>query len=243
MRNTLAIFVKELKSYFVSPMGYFVIAAFFCLNSLMFYIFISEPEWRSMGAMRLMRALLTNECFILLLVVPAMTMRLFAEERRSGTIEVLMTCPVRDGEVVLGKYIAALTLFGVMILISLVHPLILSRCSDPDWPTLLSGYLGLFLLGAAFISMGTLTSSLTRSQLIAALLCFCILLVLWIVGWIANLAQQPQIKELFKALSVLEPFDDFTKGVIAPENLFYYGSFIFYCLYLTVKSVQAKKWR
>jgi len=243
MKNTFAIFMKELKSYFVSPMGYFVVAAFFCLNSLMFYIFMSEPEWRAMGSMRLMRALLTNECFILLLVVPAMTMRLFAEEKKSGTIELLMTCPLRDSEVVLGKYLAALSLFAMMLLLCLIHPFILSRVSDPHWPTILSGYLGFFLLGSAFISMGTFTSSLTRSQLIAALFCFGILLVLWIVGWIANLAQQPQIKEVFKGLSVLSPFESFTKGIISLENILYYISFVFYCLYLTVKSVQAKKWR
>lgn len=243
MRNVFTIFSKEMKSYFASPLGYLVVASFFFVSTLMFYGFIGSDTWRERGAVEMMRLVLMNTCFILLLVVPALTMRLFSEERRTGTIEMLMTCPVKDVEVVLGKFLAAMGLLFVMISMTLIHALILEWCGSPHWPTLLSGYLGLFLLGSAFTSMGILTSSLTKNQVLAAIFCFVSMLMLWIMDWLGEGASKPMIKDILKGLSILQPFDDFVKGVIDVRHLVYYGSFVFFCLYLTVKSVEAKKWR
>jgi len=236
MKNVPAIFVREMKAYFVSPIAYVVLVVFTLLTG---YFFAAYFNWatRYQGEAD-MRVIFLNMSITMLFVVPLMTMRLFAEEKRTGTIEILMTSPVTDAEAVLGKFAASLALFTI----TFVCPLFLIMYSTPDIAPMAIGYLGLFLLGAAFLALGTVTSSITRNQIVAALISFVALLGLWVIGWMSG-AVGSQIGKLLSFISLVEHFEDFSKGIIDTKHIIYYVSFASFFLFLAVKLVQSAKWK
>jgi ABC-2 type transport system permease protein len=179
---------------------------------------------------------------ILLLLMPMVTMRLFAEERRSGTIELLLTYPVRDGAVLVGKYLAALALYGVMLVGTVVYAGIIMYFARIDWGPLLTGYVGLLLLGATFIAVGLFVSSLTENQIVAAIATFGTLLAFWIIGWSADSVGGPWGKVL-SHLSIIEHFDSFAKGVLDTRDVIYYLNFTILALFLALRSLEARRWK
>lgn len=189
-----------------------------------------------------MRPLFSNIRVIMLLVMPVLTMRLFAEEKKTGTMELLLTYPVRDGEVLLGKYAAVVTLFLAMLSLTAVYPVMLTYFAQLESGPLLTGYLGLVLMGATFLAIGVLASSLTENQIVAAVITFGILLVFWVIGWSADFAG-PSLGKLLSHLSILEHFDGFGKGVIDTKDVIYYLNFTILCLFLTLRSLESKRWR
>ena len=240
MRNAPSIFAREMKAYFVSPIAYVVLIVFALLSGFFFSAYFNMAS-RYQGEAS-MRALLYNMSITLLFLAPLMTMRLFAEEKRSGTIEILMTSPVTDAEAVIGKFAASLTLFAVMLALTFIYPLLLVIYGTPDIAPMAVGYLGLFLLGTAFLSLGVATSTVTNNQIIAALISFLILLGLWVIGWMSSTAG-PQLGRVLSFMSLLDHFDDFAKGLLDTKHVVYYVSFAVFCLFLAVKSVQSAKWR
>ncbi|NQU99468.1 MAG: ABC transporter permease subunit, partial [Parcubacteria group bacterium] len=171
-------------------------------------------------------------------------MKLFAEERKLGTLEILMTKPVRDFEVVLGKYLASLSFLVIMFSSTLVYVLILFKYGNPDIGPIWSGYLGLILLGACFAAIGVFASTLSENQIIAAVLSFALMLLLWIINWISgNLELSTQVNELLTYLSLAGHFDDFVKGIIDLKNVVFYLSFIGFWLFITTKSIGVRKWK
>ncbi len=236
MKNIVAIFLKELKSHFYSLVAWIIISAFLVITSYFFIVILIYSKEASM------RYSFTNMSIILLFLTPAFTMRLFSEEKKSGTIEILMTCPVRDGEVVLGKYLASFFLFLVMIGLTLQYPYILKTYGKPDFGPIISGYLGIILLGGAFLSVGIFVSSLTENQIVSAIVSFGILLIFWFIEAFSSIVGT-QGQNIISYISLSEHFYDFTKGIIDLKSVVFYLSFIAFFIFLTIRSVEARKWR
>lgn len=252
MGNILAIAQKELKSYFASPIAY-VIIGFFALVSGWFYIisltyFVQQTMMGTPGQgpininSMMIRPLLQNTSVVALFVLPMITMRTYSEEKRSGTIELLLTSPLTDFQIVMGKFLGAVALYGLMLAVTLIHMGILFVYGNPEWKPIVSGYLGLFLMGASFISVGLWISSMTKNQIVAGMASFAAFLLLWTVMWAADSAG-PIMQKVLMAVSITDHFDDFSKGVIAVRHLVYYFSFIGFGLFLTAKSVDSERWR
>ena len=200
MRNILAIAHKELRSYFASPIGYIVIG-FFALLYGYFYVtmlnfFVRQsmqmaqfggggPQAMSVNEV-MIRPLLQNVTILILFLMPMVTMRSYAAEKRSGTIELLLTSPITDLEIILGKFLGALALWGTALAVSLIHIAILFIYGTPEWKPILTAYLGLLLMGGCFISVGLLISSLTTNQIVAGMATFGVFLLLWIINWIGS---------------------------------------------------------
>ena len=255
MNNILAIAHRELRSYFVSPIAYVVVGMFsllygyFYVASLGFMVQYSAQAGMFGGGPQtininefMVRPLLSNTAIILLFILPFLTARAYAEEKRSGTIELLLTSPLRDIEIILGKFLGALTLFLLMMSVTAVHMAILFWYGEPELGPILSGYLGLVLMGGSFIALGLLVSSATRNQVVAGVGTFSLLLLFWVLSWMADSAG-PTTGAILSYLSILEHFDDFSKGVIDTAHVTYYLSFIAFGLFLTAKSVDSARWR
>lgn len=253
--RALAILRKELRLYFTSPIAYAVltifslVAGWFFYNVFAFYTMMSmQAAMNPMMARDLsvaegvLRPLFQNISVIMLLMMPILTMRLFAEEAKSGTIELLLTYPVRDGEVLLGKYLAALTVFAGMLALTLVYPVLVVWTTRLDWGPLLTGYLGLLLQGAAFIAVGLLISSLTENQIVAAVATFGTLLIFWVISWASDSAGGT-LGRVLSHLSLTEHFESFAKGVIDTKDLIYYLNLTILALFLTLRSLDSKRWR
>jgi ABC-2 type transport system permease protein len=186
--------------------------------------------------------LLQNAAVIILFVMPMITMRTYSEEKRSGTIELLLTSPVTDLEIILGKFFGAMGLYAAMLGVTLLYISMLFFLGNPEWRPIVAGYLGLLLMGGCFISVGLLVSSLTKNQIVAGVATFAVFLFLWVINWIGENAG-PTTREIVNYLSITQHFDDFTRGVIDTKHLVYYLSFITFGLFLTAKSVDSERWR
>jgi ABC-2 type transport system permease protein len=248
------IYKKELRLYFTSPVAYVILAIFLVIAgfffSTMFQYFTRasmqmamQPQFgRDLNVTdSVMRPLFGNLSIILLLLMPVVTMRLFAEERRSGTIELLLTYPVRDGAVLAGKYLAALTLYGVMLAGTLTYPAMLTYFTRVEWGPLLTGYIGLLLMGGMFLAVGLFASSLTENQIVAAIVAFGVLLVFWIIGWIAEFSPGP-VGTVLTHLSILEHNDAFAKGVLDTKDVIYYLNFTALALFLSLRALESRRW-
>ena len=191
---------------------------------------------------QVIRPLLSNASVIGLFLIPMITMRLYAEEKRSGTIELLMTSPVRDLEIVLGKWLAALVLYAAILGISGINMAILFAFGRPDWKPVLVGYLGLLLQGGCLLAIGIFISTMTRNQIIAGGATFAVCLMLWVLDWVSAYDQSAWAK-VVSYLSVVTHFEPFSKGVIDTKDVIFYLSMIFFGLFLTVRSVESLRWR
>jgi ABC-2 type transport system permease protein len=180
--------------------------------------------------------------FIWLLVVPMLTMRLLAEEKKNGTMELLMTSPISTVEILLGKFFACLTLYMTIVALTLVYCGILELYGDPDWGPIWSAYLGYLLLGGTFIGVGMLASSVTENQIVAVLLAFGALLTLWLIDWSASFAG-PTAAKVLQYLSIIQHLQDFQRGVIDTSDVVFYLSFIFFSLFVTTRVLESRRWR
>ncbi|HZU06738.1 MAG TPA: ABC transporter permease [Chloroflexota bacterium] len=236
MSNIWAIAQRELQSYFVSPLAYIIGFFFLLASGLLFALILG------LSSEATLRPLFGQLAVILLFIAPALTMRLLAEEQRTGTLELLLTAPVRDSELVLGKFLGVFLLLLALLAVTLVYPAILFLAGNPDRGPILSGYLGVILLGAAFLAVGLFASSLTQNQIIAYLLAFVLLLLLWLADGMGNFTGG-RIGDLFRFLSVTRHFDEFPRGIIDTRHVVYFLSVIAAALFFTVLSVQARRWR
>ncbi len=252
MRNIIAIADKELRSYFASPIAYIIVGFFALPFGVFFYLYLEAFLRQSMqmaqfgGSLnvnqQVIRLVLQNASVIILFVMPMITMRTYAEEKRSGTIELLLTSPVTDLQIIVGKFLGALGLYIAMLLVTLLYIAILFVYGHPEWRPLVAAYLGLLLMGGAFLSLGLFISSTTDNQIVAGIISFVVFLLLWIVGWFADSAG-PTVGPITSWLSITEHFEDFSKGVIDTKHVLYYLSLITFGLFLTAKSVDSERWR
>lgn len=239
MRNVLAIARRELDTYFTSPIAYVVIAVYLVAVGIIFSLILHYSREATM------RYTLTNgfNIFFLIVATVAFTMRLLAEEQRSGTIELLLTSPVRDWEVVLGKFLACIVLMCAMIGLTLYFPLLLFIFKgNPDVGPILSGYLGLFFLGASSASIGVFSSSLTKNQVVALIVGVIICLLLWFTQYLADVTSPP-VQDFLGYLSILNHYPDFSRGIIDTKDVVYYLSLIFAGLFLATRSLETRRWR
>lgn len=236
MSSVLTIWKKELRIYFVSPLAYVFLAAFLFLAGLFFYLGVTLTGEASL------RVLLGNLAITQLFVLPMLTMRHFAEERRQGTLEMLLTAPISLGAIVIGKWLASLTLCLLMFLGTMLFPLVLAYYGDPDWGVMGTSYLGLVGVAAAFCAAGLFASSLTDDQVAAGLLGIVILLPFWLVGRAEALLPEAWA-DAIRPLSVLMHLDSFNRGVLDTADLFYFVAFTFVFLFLTYRSLESRRWR
>jgi ABC-2 type transport system permease protein len=256
MSNVLAIANKELRSYFTSPIAYIVIGLFAALYGFFFWAILQYFVAQSMQMgqfgmqgpqsmnvnQQLIRPLIQNVTILVLFLMPMVTMRTYSEEKRSGTIELLLTSPLSDFQIIMGKFLGAMALYLVMLAVTLIHIAILFIYGRPEWKPIVTAYLGLVLLGGCFISLGLFISSLTKNQIVAGMVTFAVFLFLWIITWIGSFSG-PTIDKLTTYLSIIDHLDDFGKGVIDTTHVIYYLSFITFGLFLTAKSVDSERWR
>jgi ABC-2 type transport system permease protein len=253
VKNVWIIFRKELRSYFASPIAYAIMALYAVVFGFFFYAALKYVQMWSMRAAMMggqaininemiVRPVLMNVSVIGLFLIPMITMRLFAEEKRSGTIELLMTSPVRDSEIILGKYFAALALYAVVLAVSAVNLVFLFLYGKPDFQPILIGYLGLLLQGASLLAIGTFLSTLTRNQIIAGVAGFCVGLLLWVLEWTTSF-ESTGAAAVLSYLSVVSHFEPFSKGVLDTKDVVFFLSAIFLGLFLTARSTESLRWR
>ena len=236
MTTTLAIARRELGSYFRSPLAYVIIAAFLVIAG--YFFSVNAIYGRQANVRPVFQTLYT----ILLLLAPMVTMRLLAEEQKSGTLELLLTSPVRDLEVVLGKFLAGLGFFVVMLIPTAYSIFLLSQYGDPDNGGIIGGYLGAVFFCGAIVAVGLFTSSLTQNQIVAAVLAFAILLLLWVVDGLSSVFTG-RVGDALSYLALYPHFNDMTRGAIDTKDILYYFTIILAALFLTWRSLEARRWR
>ena len=259
LRNVMAIVEKEWRHYFSSPIAYVALTIWTLLFGAFYVLVFNRFLQVSMQSAQQMEfgappklslnewvisGVLHNMAVVALFITPMLTMRLFAEEKRQGTIELLATSPITDWQVVIGKFLAAAGLMLLMILAGLVNVagIWIYATSSPEWKPVVTGALGLLLLGSCFLAMGTFVSTLTRNQIVAGILSFCLFLGMWTLGW----ADDPTAGPFMKAvayLGVTTHLEDLVKGVVDLKDVVFYLSVIGFGLFLAHQSVESQRWR
>jgi ABC-2 type transport system permease protein len=254
MRNVLIICRKELQSYFASPVAYILLTMFGLIFGFFFWnvlgFFINQGmEMQMRGQMypmnlneQLIRPLLSNVSVIGLFFIPMITMRLFAEEKRTGTIELLVTSPVRDLEIIIGKWLAAMALYSGLLLFTAINFAFLFKYGNPDWKPLAIAYLGLLLQAGALLAIGTFISTLTKNQIIAGAVTFGVCLLLWVLEWVSGYESATWARAL-AYMSVITHFESFGRGVLDSKDAVFYATMIFLGLFFTARSMESLRWR
>jgi ABC-2 type transport system permease protein len=260
MRGLYAIYRKEMSHYFVSPVAYIVVCIFLILSGVFFnsilgevikYSFEAGMESMQMGGAGpsidvpsvVLRGFLSLLGTIILFLTPFLAMGVFSEERRRGTMELLMTSPITDADIVLGKFLASLSLFAVMLLPTVFYVIYMFAHSDPApaWRMIAGGYLGVLLLGGMLLAVGSFLSSLTENQIISGVLIFGLSLLLWLLDYLTQ--GNSAFAKSMQYAAVLQHYDPFVRGVIDTTGLVFFGCWIFFGIFLTMRSVESMRWR
>jgi ABC-2 type transport system permease protein len=254
VKNVLLICEKELKSYFASPIAYLLMAFFGLIFGFGFYTATRDVARFSFQAQmmgqqqpmsvneQIIRPLLGFASTIALFLIPMITMRLFAEEKRAGTIELLMTSPITDLEIILGKWLGSVLLYLCVLGMSVINIALLFAWGKPDWKPVLVAYLGLILQGACLLAIGVFISTTTRNQIIAGGVTFFVCLMLWLLSWFTAF-DSGGASSVVSYLSIVTHFENFGKGVLSTKDTIFYFSMIFFALFLTARSMESLRWR
>ncbi len=246
MNGILATLSRELRAYFFSPLAYVVAALVLVVNGLTFGVivsFLNDPRSGIGAPLEFFFGQTIYFWLVLLFVTPVLTMRLISEERRSGTIETLMTAPVSEAQVVVGKFLASLAFYAFLWLPTLVYAFILTRYHEVDWGPVASGYLGILGVGALFLSVGMLATALSRSQLVAAILTFAMLIPVFTFGLLKSLVGSERLQTVFGYLDLWEHMSEFSRGIVDTRHLVYYVSATAFFLFLSTRALAVRKWR
>jgi ABC-2 type transport system permease protein len=255
MSRTGAIYVRELRYFFHSITAYAVIALFLAISG---YFFFNTFRWYNLLSLQavqagtnpgnlnlidgVMRDVLANISVLIVFLLPFLTMRLVAEEKKQGTFELVSTYPVSDISIVAGKFLASVTVYLVMLACTLLYPGMLVYFAEPEIAPMLTGYLGLILMGSVFIAMGTFFSSLTDHQIIAGVFTLVACLFLLLIGGASYLVG-PAFAEILTQISILYHFESFSKGVFDSSDATYYLFLTLFFLFLTVRSLETTRWK
>ncbi|HIE04029.1 MAG TPA: ABC transporter [Candidatus Latescibacteria bacterium] len=259
MRGFFAVFKKELHSYLTSPIAYVLAAVFLVLMGFLFrnlvmqfnafcltYFSQAARFGGQLPELNLNRIVVESFFgllgFISLFMIPMLTMRLYAEEKKLGTFELLTTSPISNLQTILGKFSACFVLYAGTVGLTLVMMGLLDAYGEPDWGPIVSSYLGVLLLGASFVAIGILASSLTENQIVAVAISFGALLLFWLMGWASQFASGG-LRKVMEYLSIIDHMEDFYKGVIDTKDVLFYLSFTFFSLFLTAVVLESRKWR
>lgn len=255
MKKIWVLYKKEMKSYFTSPVAYVIIFIFLVVSGFFFFSmafsfskataeYMSVPEYAqylNMGDW-VIRPFFGNVSVIMLFMLPIITMRLIAEEKRSGTLKLLLSYPVRDIEVLLAKFLAAETVMVIMFALTFPIPAFLFAYGQPEWGVFVTNYLGVILMASAFISLGLFASSVTERQVVSAVITFGALILIWVLNWIKDVVGFTG-GAILDDISLLSHIESFTKGVISTHDVVYYLLFTFFFLFLALMALQSRSWR
>ncbi len=245
---------KELKGYFSSPIAYGLMVFFAVITGYFAYLSTAIFVDRSMQSQMagrgmpmdlnewIIRPVIGNVSVVGLFLIPMITMRLFAEEKRTGTIELLTTSPVTDMQVILGKWLAAVLMYAAILCVALLDVAVLFAYGKPDLKPLATAFLGLLLQGGALLAIGTFISTCTKNQIVAGVATFAVSLLLWVLEWVTAFSTSATGKVL-SYLSVVSHFESFAKGILDSKDVIYYLSVIFFGLFLTSRSMESLRWR
>ena len=255
MKGFTAVFRKEMANYFISPIAYSVMAIFLLVSGFFFWANLSLMSLISLQAANdpmisqrinltdvVLRPLTQNMSIVLLFLMPLLTMRLFSEEKKTGSIELLMTYPISDSSAVMGKFLAAFAVLVIMLSGTFSYPAILWRLGGFDVGVFLTSYLGLILMGGAFIGLGLFVSLLTENQIIAATVTFGLSLLFWIISWTSSFVG-PTSGYILKQMSILERLDSFHKGALSLSDLTFFIFFSIFFIFLSLRSLESMRWR
>jgi len=254
VKNVLLICQKELKGYFASPIAYLLMAFFGLIFGFGFYTATRDYyrfsfQAQMMGQQQAMnineqiiRPLLQFAATIALFLVPMITMRLFAEEKRSGTIELLLTSPVKDIEIILGKWFGAMLLYMCVLGMSVINLGLLFAWGKPDLKPVLVAYLGLLLQGGVLLAVGEFISTTTKNQIIAGGVTFFVCLMLWLLSWFTAFDSGASAS-VVNYLSIVTHFENFNRGVLDLKDAIFYLSMIFFSLFITARAMESLRWR
>jgi len=256
MTPVQAIIAKELRGYFVSPVVYVVGAIFLLIFGFLSYLYVVYAGYQAIQIMQMQggqaqlnlndlvfRNLFASMRFVLLIILPILTMRLFAEERKLRTFEFLMTSPIGINEIVAGKFVSVFLVFLSLLGLTGLVPAVLMLFSDFDWNPIWTGYLGMTLLGALFISVGLLASAITENQIVAAFLSFGMLLLIWLISGLGALLGDTPLGQIISYVSFMDHYDRFVRGLIDTKDLVYFFSSLVFMLFLTHRVVESTRWK
>ncbi len=256
MKSAFAIMEKELRIYFTTPIAYVVSAVFVLITGYLYYNIVIFASTQSVQIMRTQGALpqinlneivfrptFHNMTVILMLTLPLLTMRLFSEEKKVRTLELLMTSPLSLSSIIVGKFMAAMVVFTLMLLLTFYMPILMGIFGSIQWVPILTGYLGVWLVGGVFIAVGLFASALTENQIIASSVNFGIILILWLIGWLAQGMTDTVLAPLFTFLSIGEHTQNFIKGVIDTRDLVYQATLVLFGLFLTHRVLESHRWK
>ncbi len=254
IKNTWIIAHRDFKAYFTSPIAYIVIAGFLGIMGWMFFFNLTHFNLQNMQYQQfnmgkgvsitegIIRPLYGNMNVIFLFMVPFITMRLFAEEKKLHTIELLMTSPIHLSEIILGKFFSAFLLVLVMLGLTVIYPIVLFATGNPEWGPIITSYIGTLLLAGCYLSIGVLFSSMTENQIVAGALTFAAGLFFWLISWATQTAG-PVWGEILTYLSLISHYNNFGQGLLNTSDIFYYLSFIGVGLFLTHRVLDSYRWR
>lgn len=254
MKNTWIIAKRDFKSYFTSPIAYIVIAGFMVIMGWMFFFNLSHFNMQNMQYQQfnmgksisitegIIRPLYGNMNVIFLFLVPFITMRLFAEERKMHTLELLMTSPVTLTEIVLGKFFSAFFLVSIMLALTIVYPVVLFLKGNPDLGPIATSYLGTLLLTSCYLALGTWFSAMTENQIVAGALTFATGLFFWLISW-ASQSAGPVLGDIIGYLSLIGHYNNFSMGLLNSTDVIFFLSFVFVGLFLTHRTLDSFRWR
>ncbi len=247
------VFKKDMYIFLTWPVTYLILAGFSAVSGFMFYVVVRyfAQNYARFGPTQgmeltqmIIRPFLSNVSFLMLLVVPLVAMRLMSEERKLGTIEFLMTAPIRTSELIFGKFLAGVSMGFLIYLSTIIYPLFLYKYGNPDIGPILSGYFGVLLLLMAFFALGLFASSVTSNQLVSAGLTFVMLLLLWIIGWISyTQVGSTKMMKIINFLSAPQHLEDFFKGIIDTKHILYFLTLTFFGLFLSYAATESNRWR
>jgi len=244
MRALWATYTRELRAYFLSPLAYIVLFFFLVVNGAIFvFLILNLIDPRVMVQDPALFYFFRFSWLMLLLLVPVLTMRLISEELRSGSIEILMTAPITESQVVAGKYLAAFTFYASLWLPTLVYGILIARQSEVDWGPVAAGYLGILGIGAFLLAVGTFASATTRSQLVAAMVSVSLVLLLFLLAWFAERVDNEVLKQALSYADLFAHIDEFARGIVDTRRLTYYGTGVLFFLFLATRALEDKKWR
>lgn len=244
MRAVWATYTRELRAYFFSPLAYVVLFFFLVVNGVIFVNLIGNlVDPRVMAPDPAFSYFFRSAWLMLILLAPVLTMRLISEELRSGSIEILMTGPITEGQVIAGKYLAALTFYAFLWLPTLVYGFLIARQSDVDWGPVAAGYVGILGIGALILAVGTFASALTRSQLVAAMVSVALVFLLFLIGMFEEMFNSEGLKQAIGYLNLWNHIEELARGIVDTRRLVYYASASLFFLFLAARALEDKKWR
>ena len=244
MRAVWATYTRELRAYFFAPLAYVVLFFFLIVTGVIFINLIGNlVDPRIMAPDPALSYFFRSSWLMLILLAPVLTMRLLSEELRSGSIEILMTAPITESQVVAGKYLAALTFYACLWLPTLVYALLIARQSEVDWGPVAAGYVGILGIGALLLAVGTFASAMTRSQLVAAMVGVALVFLLFLLGIFEEQVTGEGLKQALGYVNLWNHIDEFARGIVDTRRLAYYGTGVLFFLFLATRALEDKKWR